>query len=161
MNIIVAGQRIVTQAEYFEAAIGFDVEPLDVEHDLMAGGLASRDALTSFLADFRVETDTDREDATYYAGLLRRMPRELRTHKPAASAAAVAAELELADEILGFEDDTDTYADWTGADFDSYEVLASLGTHDPAAAVTAARAPRPARPVLTLVRSEVPAEVAA
>ncbi|MFD6891949.1 hypothetical protein [Streptomyces sp. NPDC059957] len=161
MNIIVAGQRIVTQAEYFEAAIGFDVEPLDVEHDLMAGGLASRDALASFLADFRVETDTDREDAAYYAGLLRRMPRELRTRKPAVSVAAVAAELELADDVLGFEDETDTYAEWTGADFDSYEILTEVGTPDAAEAVTAARAPRPVRPVLTLVRSQSPAGVAA
>jgi hypothetical protein len=32
--------------------------------------------------------------------------------------------------------------DWTGADFDSYEVLASTGTAHPAAAVTAARRPR-------------------
>lgn len=160
MNIIVAGQRIVTQAEYVEAAIGFDIEPLDVEHDLMAGGLASRDALTSFLADFRVENDTDREDAVYYAGLLRRMPRELRSHKTA-QVAAVAVELEAADDVLGFEDDTDLYTEWTGADFDSYEVLVALGTPNPAVAVTAARAPRPARPVLTLVRSEVPAGVAA
>ncbi|WP_030965643.1 hypothetical protein [Streptomyces sp. NRRL S-378] len=156
MNIIVAGQRIVTQAEYIEAAIGFDIEPLDVEHDLMAGGLAARDALQSFLADFRVETDTDREDAAYYASLLRRMPRELRSRKPA----VVAAELEAADNALGFEDDTDTYADWTAADFDSYEVLAELGTPNPAAAVARAREPRATRPVLHLVRNEAQAVAA-
>ncbi|MFI1472381.1 hypothetical protein [Streptomyces wuyuanensis] len=158
MDIIVAGQRIVTRAEYIEAAFGFDVEPLDIEHDLLAGGLAARDALQSFLADFRVENDTDREDAAYYAGLLRRMPRELRGRK--AGAAVVAAELEAADDTLGFEADTDTtFADWTGADYDSYTVLAELGRPDPAASVTAARAPR--RPVVTLVHSESPAEVAA
>ncbi|WP_030390488.1 hypothetical protein [Streptomyces sp. NRRL S-241] len=160
MNIIVAGQRIVTQAEYFEAAIGFDVEPLDVEHDLVAGGLASRDALESFLADCRVENDTDREDAAYYAGLLRRMPRELRSRKPV-PAALVAAELEVVDNDLGFEDDeVDIYAEWTAADYDSYEVLAGMGRPDPVAAVTRARAPRTARPALRLVPT-IAMEVAA
>jgi hypothetical protein len=36
--------------------------------------------------------------------------------------------------------------DWTGADFDSYEVLASIGEANPAALVNQARATRIARP---------------
>lgn len=80
MNIIVAGQRIVTDSEFLEVAVGFgpEVEPLDLAEEFTAGGLFSRDALDSFLADFQVETDTDREDAEYYAELLRRMPTPLR-----------------------------------------------------------------------------------
>ncbi|MBD2830733.1 hypothetical protein ID875_32720 [Streptomyces globisporus] len=69
-----------------------------------------------------------------------------------------------ADDALGFETD-DITADWTAADFDSYEVLASLGTADPAAAVARARAPRAdrraVRTALRLVRDEVRTEVAA
>ena len=163
MNIIVAGQSIVTKSEFFEVASGFDmVEPFDIEHDFTAGGLVSRDALESFLNDFEVETDTDREDAAYYRSLLRRMPKELRTRK--ASEPAVVAELESADETLGYEDD-DITADWTAADFDSYEVLATLGRPNPAATVARAREPRAerraVRAALRLVRDEVPAEVAA
>lgn len=169
MNIIVAGQRIVTGSEFLEAALGFntaEVEPLDLAEEFTAGGLASRDALDSFLTDFQVETDTDREDAAYYKSLLRRMPRELRARKttPAAPAAVVAAELVAADEALGFEAD-DITADWTAADFDSYEVLATLGTTDPAGAVARARAPRAerraVRTALRIVRDEIPTEVAA
>lgn len=166
MNIIVAGQRIVTGSEFLEAATGFgpEVEPLDIENDFTAGGLASRDALTSFLADLQVETDTDREDAAYYKGLLRRLPRELRTWKTAPAAVVVAAELEAADGALGYEAD-DITADWTAADFDSYEVLATLGCSDPAAAVARARRPRAERRVvraaLSIVRNEIQAEVAA
>ncbi|MEV5440810.1 hypothetical protein AB0K80_33125 [Streptomyces sp. NPDC052682] len=80
MNIIVAGQRIVTDSEFLEVAAGFgpETEPLDLAEEFTAGGLASRDALDSFLADFRVENDTDQEDAAYYAELLRRMPTPLR-----------------------------------------------------------------------------------
>ncbi|GGZ19713.1 hypothetical protein [Streptomyces nitrosporeus] len=168
MNIIVAGQRIVTDSEFLEAALGFttaEVEPLDLAEEFTAGGLASRDAVDSFLADLQVETDTDREDAAYYKSLLRRMPRELRARKttPAASAAVV-AELVAADNALGFEDD-DITADWTAADFDSYEVLASVGKPNPAAAVSRARQPRAerraVRTALRLVRDEVQAEVAA
>ncbi|GAA2572784.1 MULTISPECIES: hypothetical protein [Streptomyces] len=169
MDIIVAGQRIVTGSEFLEVAVGFntEVEPLDLVEEFTAGGLSSRDALDSFLADFQVETDTDREDAAYYKSLLRRMPRELRARKtaPAAPAAAVvAAELVAADDALGFEAD-DITADWTAADFDSYEVLATLGTTDPAAAVARARASRAerraVRAALRIVRDEIPAEVAA
>jgi hypothetical protein len=36
--------------------------------------------------------------------------------------------------------------DWTAADFDSYQVLASIGEPDPAALVTRARATRIVRP---------------
>ncbi|ASR00815.1 hypothetical protein [Streptomyces sp. 11-1-2] len=165
MNIIVAGQRIVTDSEFFEVASGFDmVEPLELEElDFTAGGLASRDALTSFMDDFKVETDTDREDATYYRSLLRRMPRELR-RRTAAAPVVLAAELETADDALGFEDD-DFTADWTAADFDSYEVLASVGRPNPAAAVSLARQPRAerraVRTALRLVRDEVQTGVAA
>lgn len=82
MNIIVAGQRIVTDSEFLEVAVGFgpEIEPLDLVEEFTAGGLVSRDALDSFLVDFQVETDTDREDAEYYAELLRRMPTPLRRH---------------------------------------------------------------------------------
>jgi hypothetical protein len=37
-------------------------------------------------------------------------------------------------------------SDWTGADFDSYQVLASIGEPNPAALVTQARATRIVRP---------------
>ncbi|MET9366077.1 hypothetical protein ABZX93_34975 [Streptomyces sp. NPDC006632] len=164
MNIIVAGQRIVTGSEFCEVASGFDmVEPLAPEDlDFTPGGLASRDALTSFMDDFKVENDTDREDAAYYRTLLRRMPRELRRKK--AAPAVTAVELETADNALGFEDD-DFTADWTAADFDSYEVLASLGRQDPAADVCRAREPRTerraVRTVLRLVRDEIQTGVAA
>ncbi|MBP5942584.1 hypothetical protein [Streptomyces acidiscabies] len=147
MNIIVAGQRIVTNSEFLEVAAGFEIEPLDLVEEFTAGGLASRDALTDFLADFRVENDTDREDAEYYQSLLRRMPRELRTRKTATSvapAAGIVAELVAADDVLGYEAD-DITADWTAADFDSYEVLATVGSPDPAAAVARARCPRAER----------------
>nr|WP_011265222.1 hypothetical protein [Streptomyces sp. F11]AAX51327.1 unknown [Streptomyces sp. F11] len=168
MNIIVAGQRIVTKSEFFEAANGFDlVEPLDIENDFTAGGLASRDALDSFLADLKVENDTDREDAAYYKSLLRRMPRELRTGKtavPAPTAVVAVAELMAADDALGYEAD-DITADWTAADFDSYEVLATVGSSDPAAAVARARSPRAerreVRAALRVVRNETSVGVAA
>ncbi|AZK98825.1 MULTISPECIES: hypothetical protein [Streptomyces] len=164
MRTIVNGQRIVTEAEFIEAANGFSPEPLELEElDFTAGGLASRDALTSFMSDFKVENDTDREDAAYYRALLRRMPRELRRRTTAAPA-VLAVELETADDALGFEDD-DFTADWTAADFDSYEVLASVGRPNPAAAVTRARQPRAerraVRTVLRLVRDEVQTGVAA
>ncbi|MER7050502.1 hypothetical protein ABT391_37395 [Streptomyces jumonjinensis] len=166
MRTIVNGQRIVTAAEFIEAANGFDIEPtpLDLEEDFTAGGLASRDALASFLKEFEVESDTDREDAAYYRALLRRMPRELR-RRTAAAPAALAVELETVDNALGYEDEDHFTADWTGADFDSYEVLATLGSPDPAAAVARAREPRSERRVvraaLRIVRDEIPAEVAA
>ncbi|MFH9203205.1 hypothetical protein ACH4KT_38095 [Streptomyces anulatus] len=156
MRTIVNGQRIVTAAEFIEAANGFPPEPLELELDFVAGGLASRDALASFMDDFEVETDTDREDAAYYRTLLRRMPRELR-RRTAAAPVVLAAELETADDALGFEDD-DSTADWTAADYDSYEVLALLGATDPMATVTRARAPRAerreVRAALRLVRDD-------
>ncbi|UJV47340.1 hypothetical protein [Streptomyces sp. AMCC400023] len=166
MRTIVNGQSIVTAAEFIEVAAGFETEPLDLTEEFTAGGLASRDALTSFLADLQVETDTDREDAAYYKSLLRRMPRELRTGKTAvpAPAAVVVAELVAADDALGYEAD-DITADWTAADFDSYEVLATTGSSDPAAAVARARAPRAerreVRAALRVVRNEPSVGVAA
>lgn len=39
-------------------------------------------------------------------------------------------------------------ADWTAADYDSYQVLASIGTQDPATRVRRARAPRRVRRAL-------------
>ncbi|MCX4792647.1 hypothetical protein OG369_43510 [Streptomyces sp. NBC_01221] len=165
MNIIVAGQRIVTDSEFLEVAVGFntEVEPLDLAEEFTAGGLSSRDALNSFLADFQVETDTDREDAEYYRALLRRMPRELRC-RTAAAPAVLAAELETADEALGYEGD-DITADWTSADYDSYEVFALLGATDPMTSVARARAPRTerreVRAALRLVRDDGSLGVAA
>lgn len=57
------------------------------------------------------------------------------------------------------------FADWTGADFDSYQVLAEIGVANPAAAVSRARAARPARravrTALRSVRRTVRAGVAA
>ncbi|WP_331764371.1 hypothetical protein [Streptomyces sp. NBC_01506] len=168
MNIIVAGQRIVTDSEFLEVAIGFgsEVEPLDLAEEFTAGGLASRDALASFLADLQVETDTDREDVAYYKNLLRRMPRELRARKTVSAPAVVvvAAKLEAADDVLGYEAD-DYAADWTGADFDSYEVLAAIGRPDPVAAVCRARESRTdrrsTRAALRVVRNEATTGVAA
>ncbi|MFL4497475.1 hypothetical protein ACJ6WD_40495 [Streptomyces sp. VTCC 41912] len=151
MSTIVNGQRIVTPAEFLEVAGGFDfadVEPLDLATEFTAGGLMSRDAMTSFLDGFQVETDADREDARYYRRLLRRMPRELRRRKPMTPApVAPAAEV----------------ADWTGADFDSYEVLASVGAVDPAGAVSRARQPRAEQPqpALRLVHTAGPGSPAA
>ncbi|MEV5204907.1 hypothetical protein [Streptomyces sp. NPDC053720] len=147
MNIIVAGQRIVTAQELVEVAMGYGPEPLDVVEELTAGGLASRDALADFLADFAVESDVDQEDADYYRALLRRMPRELRTRKVTAPTV---------------EPTSDTFAEWMPADFESYEVLVDVHAPDPVAAVTQARADRrTTRTVLRLVRDEFQTEVAA
>jgi hypothetical protein len=69
MNVIVAGQRIVTQAEFVEAALGYDLDPVEpVGFDSAAG----QDALRDLLADLeqRVENDVDVEDATHYRRLL-------------------------------------------------------------------------------------------
>jgi len=41
---------------------------------------------------------------------------------------------------------------WTGADYDSYEVLVAAGVDRPAALVTQARAPHPVRRALRAVR---------
>ncbi|MFI1294346.1 hypothetical protein ACH4VM_39260 [Streptomyces sp. NPDC020792] len=66
MNIIVAGQRIVTESELVEAAMGFDLDP--VEFDTEAG----QDALRGIVADLARETatDVDAEDLAYYRSLL-------------------------------------------------------------------------------------------
>lgn len=164
MNYIVAGQRIVTADEFIEAAAGFGPElELDITADLTEGGLAARAALTDFLTDVAVESEIDALDVAFYTSLKRRLPRELRSRK-AQPVTKVVAELEAADDALDYEDHEIT-ADWTSADFDSYEVLAMLGTADPAAAVARAREPRTERrairAALRIVRSEVSAEVAA
>lgn len=157
MDTIVAGQRIVTEAEFLEAALGYDLDPIDIEAEFTGGGLASRDALMSLLDDLQVETWVDLEDAVFYRALLRRLPVELRKRRPAVSARVTVAELEAADDALGYEDE-DLTAGWTGADYDSYEVLATLGMPGPAAAVARAREPRAERRAvragLRLVRTE-------
>lgn len=151
MRTIVNGQRIVTAAEFFEA------EPLDLSADLTEGGLTARAALDDFLADFKVESEIDAQDLAFYQGLKRRMPRELRSRETQLVTKA-------ADDVLGCGDQ-DITAEWTSADFDSYEVLAMLGTADPAAAVARARESRTerraVRAALRIVRGEVSAEVAA
>ncbi|RZD77140.1 hypothetical protein [Streptomyces albidoflavus] len=156
MDIIVAGQRIVTEAEYLEVAFGpLDVEPIDIQAELMAGGLVATTALADFLDEVTVESEVDAEDARYYRQLLRRMPRTLRTPNRRAVEQLVAE-----DDALGYEHD-DLLADWTGADFDSYEVLAQLGATDPAASVAEARPARPTASVLPFVgRTVAPREAA-
>ncbi|MFD7980852.1 hypothetical protein [Streptomyces sp. NPDC059071] len=69
MNVIVAGQRIVTEAEMVEAALGFEVDPVEApEFDSAAG----QDALRDIVGVLEVEADTevDAEDVAYYRGLL-------------------------------------------------------------------------------------------
>jgi hypothetical protein len=66
-----------------------------------------------------------------------------------AAAGAVVISIPLAMHRLFAQDNTPAggaQPDWTGADFDSYEVLASIGEPDPAARVTQARASRVVRP---------------
>ncbi|MFF8603588.1 hypothetical protein ACF065_24305 [Streptomyces sp. NPDC015232] len=69
MNVIVAGQRIVTRAELIEAALGFDADPAEtLEFDSAAG----QDALRDIVAVLEAEADTelDAEDLAYYRSLL-------------------------------------------------------------------------------------------
>ncbi|MFI8256952.1 hypothetical protein [Streptomyces filamentosus] len=69
MNVIVAGQRIVTRAELIEAALGFDTDPAEtLEFDSAAG----QDALRDIVAVLETEaaTDVDAEDLAYYRSLL-------------------------------------------------------------------------------------------
>ncbi|MFD5109239.1 hypothetical protein [Streptomyces cinereoruber] len=69
MNVIVAGQRIVTRAELIEAALGFDADPAEMlEFDSAAG----QDALRDIVAVLEAEADTelDAEDIAHYRGLL-------------------------------------------------------------------------------------------
>lgn len=69
MNVIVAGQRIVTRAELIEAALGFDADPIEtLEFDSAAG----QDALRDIVAVLETEaaTDLDAEDLAYYRSLL-------------------------------------------------------------------------------------------
>ncbi|GAA3912925.1 hypothetical protein GCM10022244_23650 [Streptomyces gulbargensis] len=69
MNVIVAGQRIVTRAELIEAALGFDADPVEaLEFDSAAG----QDALRDIVAVLEAEADTelDAEDLAYYRSLL-------------------------------------------------------------------------------------------
>jgi DNA-directed RNA polymerase specialized sigma24 family protein len=66
---------------------------------------------------------------------------------PAAEDMAV-ANLTVADALHAAIDaaaEAAAFADWTGADFDSCQVLASIGADDPAGRVTQARAARPVR----------------
>lgn len=66
MNVIVAGQRIVTEAELAEAALGFELEP--VEFDSVAGQDALRDIVS--VLEREAATDVDAEDVAYYRSLL-------------------------------------------------------------------------------------------
>ncbi|MEV7670216.1 hypothetical protein [Streptomyces sp. NPDC088752] len=69
MNVIVAGQRIVTRAELIEAALGFDADPAEVlEFDSAAG----QDALRGIVSILEVEAagEVDAEDLAHYRNLL-------------------------------------------------------------------------------------------
>ncbi|MFE5549203.1 hypothetical protein ACFQ71_36015 [Streptomyces sp. NPDC056534] len=69
MNVIVAGQRIVTQAELIEAALGFDADPVEpLEFDSAAGQDALRDMVSVLEAE--AVTEVDIEDVAHYRGLL-------------------------------------------------------------------------------------------
>ncbi|MFB6630670.1 hypothetical protein ACFCWY_12290 [Streptomyces sp. NPDC056362] len=69
MNVIVAGQRIVTTAELIEAALGFDADPVEpLEFDSAAGQDALRDIIAVLEAEDATEIDT--EDVAHYRGLL-------------------------------------------------------------------------------------------
>ncbi|MFH8575732.1 hypothetical protein [Streptomyces zaomyceticus] len=69
MNVIVAGQRIVTQAELIEAALGFDADPAEVlEFDSAAGQDALRDVVAVLEAEAASEVDA--EDIAHYRSLL-------------------------------------------------------------------------------------------
>ncbi|MCX5225832.1 hypothetical protein [Streptomyces sp. NBC_00233] len=69
MNVIVAGQRIVTQVELIEAALGFDTDPVEpLEFDSAAGQDALRDVVNVLEAE--AATDVDIEDVAHYRGLL-------------------------------------------------------------------------------------------
>ncbi|OUD03021.1 hypothetical protein [Streptomyces swartbergensis] len=82
MNIIVAGQRIVTAAEFAEVSMGFDLELEPVTFDTAAG----QDALADIVAELEREADTDvdAEDLAHYRSLLGsrivRLPRRATTH---------------------------------------------------------------------------------
>ncbi|MFB8403099.1 hypothetical protein [Streptomyces sp. NPDC055912] len=69
MNVIVAGQRIVTRAELIEAALGFDADPVGpMEFDSAAGQDALRDIVAVLEAEAAGEVDA--EDVAHYRGLL-------------------------------------------------------------------------------------------
>ncbi|MFI8398723.1 hypothetical protein ACIGG5_00535 [Streptomyces sp. NPDC085463] len=69
MNVIVAGQRIVTRAELIEAALGFDADPAEaLEFDSAAGQDALRDIVA--VLETEADTDVDAEDLAYYRSLL-------------------------------------------------------------------------------------------
>ncbi|MGW4743923.1 hypothetical protein ACWEPR_03855 [Streptomyces sp. NPDC004290] len=69
MNVIVAGQRIVTQTELIEAALGFDADPVEpLEFDSAAGQDALRDIVAAL--EPQAATDVDAEDLAHYRGLL-------------------------------------------------------------------------------------------
>ena len=69
MNVIVAGQRIVTRAELIEAALGLDADPaVPLEFDSAAGQDALRDIVTAL--ETEAATDVDAEDLAHYRSLL-------------------------------------------------------------------------------------------
>lgn len=80
MNILVAGQRVVTALDLIDAAglsPATDVEPRTAQL------AAERDALTDFLGDLVAaadpDSDVDAEDIAYYEQLLRRLPSPFRS----------------------------------------------------------------------------------
>ncbi|MBP2581834.1 hypothetical protein J3A78_002312 [Streptomyces sp. PvR006] len=69
MNVIVAGQRIVTRTELIEAALGFDADSVDLlEFDSAAGQDALRDIVGALEAE--AVTEVDAEDVAHYRSLL-------------------------------------------------------------------------------------------
>ncbi|MFE5482385.1 hypothetical protein [Streptomyces sp. NPDC056527] len=66
MNVIVAGQRIVTGTELTEAGMGCVLEP--VEFDSAVGQDALRDIVGAL--EEAADTDVDAEDLAYYRSLL-------------------------------------------------------------------------------------------
>ncbi|MFB7619288.1 hypothetical protein [Kitasatospora sp. NPDC056181] len=80
MDIIVAGQRVVSAFDFIEAA-GFEPAPA-FEPNTSEDLAACRDALADFLDDLVAAADADNEvdqlDIAHYRQLLRRMPTPLR-----------------------------------------------------------------------------------
>lgn len=82
MHTIVAGQRIVTAAEFIEAASGFDFRP-EMPAFAASGAEeleAQRDALADLIEDLAdvAESEDDRLDVAHYRAVLRRLPAPFR-----------------------------------------------------------------------------------
>ncbi len=78
MDIIVAGQRVVSAFDFIEAA-GFEPAPA-FEPITTEDAAACRDALAGLIDDLVADaaTEDDHLDISYYRQLLRRMPTPLR-----------------------------------------------------------------------------------